>query len=145
MTIRKTSLIANTDLLTPREAEATRWLAEGNRSGEVAILMDISMKTVEIHTCNSMRKLRARNRAQLIRSAIREGIVPCPCWKCTENSPFISTLDESKSAVGDAGTIQGLQAELKNLQAQIASARGRAKILRDLIEALNHQSLPGTP
>ena len=148
MTARKVSLLANTCSLTPREAEATHWLAEGNQISEVAILMDISTKTVEIHVCNSMKKLGAPNRAQLTRAAIREGIVPCPrlertegyCRAVGEGLPMITTLDETKSGVGDAGTIQGLRAELKIVQAQLARFKDKESELRRLIAATNRRS-----
>jgi len=141
LTARKVSLLANTCSLTPREAEVTRLLVEGYIFGEVAVIMDISMKTVEIHAGNSMRKLGAHNRAQLIRTAIREGIVPCPCRKCNEGSrravgesrPMITTLDETKSAIGHAGSIQGLRAELKIVQTQLARSKNRERELRGLI------------
>ena len=137
LTIRKISPLAKASSLTPREAEVTRWLAEGYQVGEVAIIMEISMKTVEIHANNSMRKLDASNRAHLILAAIREGIVPCPCRACAEgprqamgkNRPMIATLDETKSAVGQAGTIQGLQAELNSVQAQLANSKDREREL----------------
>jgi DNA-binding CsgD family transcriptional regulator len=151
LTSRKVSPPAIASSLTPREAEVTRWLAEGNQTAEVAILMGIFLKTVEIHACNSMRKLGAPNRAQLIRAAIREGIVPCPCRECTEgsrqaigiNRPMIATLDETESAVGQAGAIQGLRAELASVQAQLASSKDRERELRRLIAATNRRSERG--
>jgi hypothetical protein len=48
------------------------------------MIIGISPKTVEIHSCNSMRKLGAQNRAELTLAAIREGIIPCPCRVCVD-------------------------------------------------------------
>jgi DNA-binding CsgD family transcriptional regulator len=148
LTIRKISPRAKAGSLTPREEEVTRWLAEGNQTAEVAILMGISLKTVEIHACNSMRKLGAPNRAQLTRAAIRECIVPCPrlertegfCRAVEESRPMITTLDETKSVVGHAGTIQGLREELKIVQAQLARSKDKERELRRLIAAANRRS-----
>jgi DNA-binding CsgD family transcriptional regulator len=148
LTSRKVSQPAIACSLTPREAEVTRWLAEGNQTAEVAILMGISLKTVEIHACNSMRKLGAPNRAQLIRAAIREGIVPCPCRERTEgvcrameeSLPMIDILDETQSAVGLASTIQRLRAELASVQAELVISRDSERKLHGLIEAKNRRS-----
>jgi DNA-binding CsgD family transcriptional regulator len=151
LTIRKISPLAKASSLTPRETEVTRWLAEGYQAGEVAVIMEISMKTVEIHACNSMRKLGVPNRARLTRAAIREGIVPCPrlehtegfCRAVEESRPMITTLDETKSVVGRAGTIQGLRAELKIVQAQLARSKDKERELRRLIAATNRLSERG--
>jgi len=146
LTSRKVSPPAIACSLTPREAEVTRWLAEGNQTAEVAILMGISLKTVEIHACNSMRKLGAPNRAQLIRAAIREGIIPCPCREHAEVSlrtigqsrPMMATLDVTGSAADQANTIKGLRAELKSVQAQLASSKDSETELRGLLAELRN-------
>ncbi len=84
MTIRKFSPRAIDGALTRRETEVTKWLAEGKQGSDVAIILGISPKTVEVHRYNSMRKLGAENWAELTRAAIREGIVPCPCRACVD-------------------------------------------------------------
>jgi len=111
------------EILTPRELEVTRWLVEGYQSGEVAIVMDISMKSVEVHACNTMIKLGAGNRVEMVRAAIHEGIVPCPC------------VDVSfrQGSVGDA---QELRAALKRVDDQISSAKGRRRELLEQIAAI---------
>lgn len=61
--------------LTPREREIVQLVAEGRSSKEVAALLGISIKTVESHRTNVMRKLRIRSVSQLVRYAVRNGIV----------------------------------------------------------------------
>lgn len=61
--------------LTPREREIVQLVAEGRSSKEVAVMLGISVKTVESHRTNVMRKLRIRSVSQLVRYAVRNGIV----------------------------------------------------------------------
>jgi DNA-binding NarL/FixJ family response regulator len=61
--------------LTPREREIVQLVAEGRSSKEVAAALQISIKTVESHRTNVMRKLRIRSVSQLVRYAVRNGIV----------------------------------------------------------------------
>jgi DNA-binding NarL/FixJ family response regulator len=61
--------------LTPREREIVQLVAEGRSSKEVAAALTISVKTVESHRTNIMRKLRIRSVGQLVRYAVRNGIV----------------------------------------------------------------------
>lgn len=61
--------------LTEREREILRLIAEGLRVNEVAKKLCISAKTVITHRANIMEKLGVHNTAELIRHAIREGIV----------------------------------------------------------------------
>jgi len=61
--------------LSRRENEVLRLLAEGNCTKEVAARLGISTKTVESYRLNLMKKLNIVNMANLVRYAIREGIV----------------------------------------------------------------------
>ena len=61
--------------LTPRETETLRYVARGVSKGEVARLMDISLRTVDRHTDNLMRKLGIHDRLLLAHYAIREGLI----------------------------------------------------------------------
>lgn len=61
--------------LTDRELELLRLIAEGKTNREIAKLLSISPKTVETHRLNLMAKLEVHNRTQLIRYAIREGLI----------------------------------------------------------------------
>lgn len=65
-------------VLTAREQEVVRLLAEGHTVREVAIELSLSTKTVEAHKLNLMRKLDIHNRASLVEYAVRSGIVPVP-------------------------------------------------------------------
>jgi len=63
------------DLLTPRESEIVKLIAEGNTSREIAGMLVISEKTVERHRANILDKLGLRDRVDLTRYAIRSGLV----------------------------------------------------------------------
>lgn len=63
------------DNLTEREREVLRLIAEGRTSKEVAELLSLSASTVERHRANIMAKLDLHNRAQLIKYAIRKGLI----------------------------------------------------------------------
>jgi two-component system, NarL family, response regulator NreC len=64
--------------LTPREREVVRMIAEGNSARTIASLLGLSVKTVEAHKFNLMRKLDIHNTAQLVTYAIQKRIVPVP-------------------------------------------------------------------
>jgi DNA-binding NarL/FixJ family response regulator len=63
------------DALTSREREVLQLIAEGHTNQGIANALYISVKTVEAHKAHIMAKLHARNRTDLIRYAIRKGIV----------------------------------------------------------------------
>ena len=62
------------NLLTPREREILRYLADGMPKKGIANLLDISPKTVEKHCDHIMDKLDIHDRVKLARYAIREGL-----------------------------------------------------------------------
>jgi DNA-binding NarL/FixJ family response regulator len=64
--------------LTPREREILKLLAEGNSVKEIAVLLGLSVKTVEAHKFNLMRKLDIHNKAQLVTYAIQKKIIKIP-------------------------------------------------------------------
>jgi two-component system response regulator NreC len=64
--------------LTPREKEVLKMLAEGNSVKEVATQLNLSVKTVEAHKFNLMRKLDIHNKAQLVQYAIQKKIIKIP-------------------------------------------------------------------
>lgn len=64
--------------LTPREKEVLKMLAEGNSVKEVACQLNLSVKTVEAHKFNLMRKLDIHNKAQLVQYAIQKKIIKIP-------------------------------------------------------------------
>jgi two-component system, NarL family, response regulator NreC len=69
---------ARSSTLTPREREVLKMLAEGNPVKEVARLLGLSVKTVEVHKFNLMRKLKIHNKAQLVTYALQRKIVRTP-------------------------------------------------------------------
>ena len=61
--------------LTKREREILKMLAEGKSVKEIATGFDLSVKTVEAHKFNLMRKLDIHNKAQLVQYAIQKKII----------------------------------------------------------------------
>jgi DNA-binding NarL/FixJ family response regulator len=61
--------------LSAREREVLQLLAEGNNNREVANRLELSVKTIETHRARLMRKTGAGSIAELVRYALREGIV----------------------------------------------------------------------
>jgi two-component system response regulator NreC len=62
-------------VLTPREQEVARLLAEGKTVREVSAELALSIKTVEAHKLNLMRKLDIHNRASLVEYALEKGLI----------------------------------------------------------------------
>jgi DNA-binding NarL/FixJ family response regulator len=62
-------------VLTAREREVVQLLAEGRSTKETADLLSLSIKTVETHRANVMRKLGLQSFAELVRYAIRNNII----------------------------------------------------------------------
>lgn len=62
-------------LLTPREIEVLRLIAEGLSTKEIAAHLDISFKTVVSHRSHLLEKLGIHESATLVRLAVRAGIV----------------------------------------------------------------------
>jgi two-component system, NarL family, response regulator NreC len=73
-----TNGMARSSTLTPREREVIKMIAEGNSVKEIATLLGLSIKTVEAHKFNLMRKLNIHNKAQLVTFAIQKKIVKMP-------------------------------------------------------------------
>ena len=62
-------------ILTPREEQITKLIAEGNSTKEIAEILTISIKTVDRHRANVLQKLGLRDRLDLTRFAIRTGLI----------------------------------------------------------------------
>ncbi len=62
-------------VLTPREDEVLKLVAEGRSTREIARLLSISVKTVEKHRANILSRLEMSDRTQLTRYAIRAGLI----------------------------------------------------------------------
>ena len=63
------------ELLTPRELEVLKLIAEGHTSNEIATMLVLSVKTVESHRAHILGKLAMRDRVDLTRYAIRRGLI----------------------------------------------------------------------
>jgi len=61
--------------LTPREREVLQLLAEGKATREIAALLKLSARTVETHRQQIMNKLNLHKAAELVKYAIREGMI----------------------------------------------------------------------
>ena len=72
---RESAAGATGDVLTPRETQIVKLIAEAHSSKEIAELLVISPKTVERHRANILEKLGLRDRVELTRYAIRRGLV----------------------------------------------------------------------
>ena len=66
---------ASIEILTPRELEVLKLIAEAHTSKEIAAELVISVKTVERHRQNILDKLGMRDRVELTRYAIRRGLI----------------------------------------------------------------------
>jgi len=63
------------DVLTPRELEVLKLIAEAHTNREIGEILHLSEKTVESHRGNLLRKLGMRDRVELVRYAIRRGLI----------------------------------------------------------------------
>jgi DNA-binding NarL/FixJ family response regulator len=61
--------------LTLREREVLKLIAEAHTNREIGELLHLSTKTVESHRANLLRKLAMRDRVELVRYAIRRGLI----------------------------------------------------------------------
>lgn len=66
---------AEADPLSEREREVLRLLALGHTNQEIAKLLYISVRTAETHRAHVMQKLRLSTRAELVRHALRQGLL----------------------------------------------------------------------
>jgi DNA-binding NarL/FixJ family response regulator len=71
----KQAASGNNSLLTVREREVVQLIAEGNSNKKIARLLSRSIKTVETHRSASMRKLDVHTTVDLVRYAVRNGLV----------------------------------------------------------------------
>jgi DNA-binding CsgD family transcriptional regulator len=76
--VKSTQRLPRFATLTQREKEVLKILAEGNSAKEIACILSLSVKTVEAHTSNLMRKLDIHNKAQLVQYAVQKKIIKVP-------------------------------------------------------------------
>jgi len=62
-----------TDSLSSREEEVLRFIAAGHSNKEIAVRLNISVKTVEAHKANSIRKLGLKSRIEIVEYALFRG------------------------------------------------------------------------
>jgi DNA-binding NarL/FixJ family response regulator len=67
--------IARNRLLTSRENEIVQLLANGKSNKHISAQLDVSVKTVESHRSALMRKLGIKSLPELVRYAIRNGLI----------------------------------------------------------------------
>ena len=65
----------NRSHLTAREREILRLIAQGRRSREIALMLGVSVRTVETHRAAGMRKLHLHSIAEIVRYAVREQLI----------------------------------------------------------------------
>ena len=68
-------------LLSPREQQIMRLVAEGTPSRDIAGDLGLSLKTVENHRTNLMKKLDVHSKMELVRYAARLGLIDLEQWK----------------------------------------------------------------
>jgi two-component system response regulator NreC len=78
---RSTPALRGYDLLTEREQQVFRLLAQGNSKSQIADILCVSAKTVEKHSTSLMNKLSVRDRLELLKYAIKIGIVDPELWE----------------------------------------------------------------
>jgi len=72
----KESELDTFDTLTPREREVLHLAAQGYTNVKIAKMLSISSRTVETHRANMMKKLGISSHIELIRFAMKRGIIP---------------------------------------------------------------------
>jgi DNA-binding NarL/FixJ family response regulator len=68
-----TSQLGTRPRITDRETEVLRFMALGHSNKEIAATLDVSVKTVEVHKTNAMRKLGLQGRIDVVRYAFLQG------------------------------------------------------------------------
>lgn len=77
---KNTPTVRGYDLLSEREQQVFRLVVEGKSAKEIADLLFISPKTIEKHRSNVMNKLGVHGRLELLKYAIKIGIVDPALW-----------------------------------------------------------------
>ncbi|MBI5524404.1 MAG: response regulator transcription factor [Desulfarculus sp.] len=69
------------DLLSEREQQIFRLVAEGNSTNQIADVLCVSPKTVEKHRTNIMKKLNLKDRLDMVKYAVKIGIIDPQLWQ----------------------------------------------------------------
>ena len=73
-------------MLSKREKEVLRWIAEGKTAWEISVILNISERTVSFHTSNILAKLNAVNKTHAVALAVSESILTYGETKCFDAS-----------------------------------------------------------
>jgi DNA-binding NarL/FixJ family response regulator len=73
--VLKPEKLRDGDPLTVRERTVVQLIAEGRTSREICPILNVGIKTVETHRASAMRKIGAKSTADIVRYAIRHGMV----------------------------------------------------------------------
>ena len=73
--------VSGYDLLTEREQQVFRLVAQGHSSAQIGDVLCISQKTVEKHRASLMNKLHIHDRFELLKYAIKIGVVDPDLWE----------------------------------------------------------------
>ena len=76
--VKSTQQLPRFATLTQREKEVLKLLAEGNSVKDIACTLNLSVKTIEAHKFNLMRKLDIHNKAQLVQYAVQKKVIIIP-------------------------------------------------------------------
>lgn len=78
---REAPAVRGYDLLSEREQQIFRLVAEGNSTNQIAEVLCVSPKTVEKHRTNIMKKLGIKDRLEVVKYAVRIGIIDPQLWE----------------------------------------------------------------
>ncbi len=78
---REAPAVRGYDLLSEREQQIFRLVAEGNSTNQIAEVLCVSPKTVEKHRTNIMKKLGIKDRLDVVKYAVRIGIIDPQLWE----------------------------------------------------------------
>ena len=74
--LSSTAPIDPLETLSQREREVLEWVARGHTNAEIAASLGLSRRTIETHRANMMHKLSLESQADVIRFALRRGLLP---------------------------------------------------------------------
>jgi two-component system response regulator NreC len=78
---REAPAVRGYDLLSEREQQIFRLVAEGNSTNQIAEVLCVSPKTVEKHRTNIMKKLALKDRLDMVKYAVKIGIIDPQLWE----------------------------------------------------------------
>jgi DNA-binding NarL/FixJ family response regulator len=112
------------ETLSPREREVLKLLVLGNRNQDVAELLGISVKTVEIHRARIMEKLHLHRLAHLVHYSIEKGLIDAPKGTPVVHMPFTPRRGRPAGSRNKASTERARVDAPKARAAGARSSRG---------------------